>query len=96
MYSTLWGAIDSANAKNRLHGRLDIRTPEDLFATDDQVRERYRKPVESPRIEDSTAALLQAWQERDRSRGVTTAAAMSPKPSTTRLPPRTGGRMIRC
>lgn len=44
------------------------RPPEDLFATDDQVRERYRQPVRSRGVEDSIAALLQSWQDGDQSR----------------------------
>lgn len=45
---------------------LDIRAPEDLFATEEQVRDRSRRPVEPQKIAPAIDALLRSWLEGDR------------------------------
>lgn len=45
---------------------LDIRAPEDLFASEDQVRDRRHRPVEPQKIAPAIDALLRGWLEGDR------------------------------
>jgi hypothetical protein len=60
----------------RFNGPLDLRAPEDQFTSNDQVRARYRLPVQSRGLEESIMTLLQSWQEGDRPRAAEAADEM--------------------
>lgn len=73
MFTNIWGALDGAKLRKRFDERLDIRAPEDMFATDEQVREKFRRPIEQPHLDEAIDGLLRAWLEGDRDRATTAA-----------------------
>jgi hypothetical protein len=42
----------------KFNGPLDLRAPEDQFTSDEQVRARYRLPVQSRDLGESIVALI--------------------------------------
>jgi murein DD-endopeptidase MepM/ murein hydrolase activator NlpD len=52
---------------SRLKERLDLRAPEDRFATDEEVRERHILPADVPEIEGTISQFFRAWVDGDQS-----------------------------
>lgn len=47
--------------------RLDLRAPEDRFATADQIEERFGRHVDVPGVESAIVRFLRGWADNDRS-----------------------------
>jgi len=60
-----WNRDGYFDTRKRFEGPLDLRAPEDQFATEDQVEERYRQPVQSLDVEHAINSLMRAWQTGD-------------------------------